>query len=236
MKEPTIEDWFFGFEKYKEKIKSIPSAKKYTNFKPSEMDSLKDNDNNNNNHNINNNDNYTDEEKIQYILEFLISKTLKDCSILIAVQSIEESNNLEDGSISINTPLLMTQSTDSSKKSFINSHLSKKLNKKDSIILKQGSILNTTSTKVSIPTHELSNTSSQNEESHPHLNFDQDKENYREITINDKKYRYNIHVVDLDSKSIKKIPNYFKLDKNIVDCYTKYKESFGECRETKCID
>jgi len=246
MKEPTIEDWIYGFEKYKEKIKSLPFAKEYTNFKSSKLDSSQSTINNNNDNNMNNDNDYSDEEKIQYILEFLISKTLKDCSILIAVQSVEENNKLEDGSISINTPLFMTHTSDSSmftpEKSFINPSLNRRLNKKDSLILKQENdeiqtIINTTATEISIPIQELSSTSSvKEEESLSNLSFEKDKENYREIVINNKKYRYSIHVVDLDSKSIKKIPNYFKLDQDIVHCYTEYKRTYGDCRETKCID
>jgi len=95
MKEPTVKDWFYGFKKYKEKIKSVPFVTKFTNFKPSEIKSLeKDNNKDKKGLSVKNIEEYTDEEKIQCILEFLISKTLKDCSILIAVQSIENPNSL----------------------------------------------------------------------------------------------------------------------------------------------
>jgi len=139
----------------------------------------------------------------------------------------------------------MTQSTDSTsttRKAFMNTRLNKKMN---SIINQQENneenpLLNSTTTaittKVSIPIQNSSSISMTKEDSPSSLDFDQNKENYREIIINNKKYRYNIHVVDLDSKSIKKIPSYFKLDQDIVKCYTNYKQSYGECRETKCID
>jgi len=94
MKEPAIEDWFYGFNKYKNKIKYFPFATKYTNFKSSEINDLKTDINDHIEEEMKNEEDYSDEEKIQYILEFLISKTLKDCSILIAIQSIENDNSL----------------------------------------------------------------------------------------------------------------------------------------------
>jgi len=250
MKEPTIEDWFYGFKKYKEKIKSLPLVTKFTNFKPSEINSLeKDSNEDKKGLSIKNIEEYTDEEKIQCILEFLISKTLKDCSILIAVQSIEHNNNL-DGSISINSPLLMTQSPSTTslpttRKTFINSHL-ENLNKKIiNNIRKSNSVKKELKSQTSIPVLQTAtiktSTSiplpdSNEDKKDNELNLDRNKENYREIMINNRKYRYNVHIVDLDSKSIKKIHDYYKLDQDIVECYDDYNKSYGECREIECID
>ncbi|ORX47580.1 hypothetical protein BCR36DRAFT_584677 [Piromyces finnis] len=178
MKEPTMEDWFIGFNNYKNKTRSLPLASKYTNLTHSGKELLK-NDIYKKDNMLKKEKIFTDEEKKQHILEFLISKTIKDCSILIAVQSInDDDNNCKDGS----------------------------LNKKLS-----SSIIN------------QSNKITENNAQASDLNFE--KENYREIKIKSKKYQYNIHVVDLDSKN-----------QDIVECYHSYKKCFGDCRENECID
>jgi len=129
------------------------------------------------------------------------------------------------------------------RKTFINSHL-ENLNKKVINNIKKSSSIKTTQesknpsnisilqTKTIKPSMPISVSNEDRKENE--LNFD--KENYREIIVNKRKYRYNIHVVDLDSKSIKKIPNYFKLDQDIVECYHDFNNTFGECRESECID